>query len=318
MGVSTGIGLLAGLAAGFIAIAGARADPPPASITLGDLTFRYQPTSWLIEREGEQLVATCMQEDCRDAVVDISRRDGEDGCTLAAMRAEVERLFPTRERAYGNILRTGRFALVLAEAHDGPTLSSPGFAYGCLAWQGSEYRFAMRPETVGTQSWIGGALHYLVSQATAPAARIERIRLGEADFHVSTEFWTFQQDETGDVLRLTCRMPACHEPGKTAILSAHSPPQACPARSMQQEDLDWTRVRIDTLPADAPGGLDVTVTTTMLGCRNYVPPHVEACAVHGDRSYHLSTPGAYGCRSSIWEIPDSVLLDLLRGARIAE
>ena len=313
MGMLKGSGLLAGLAAALAGAAEARADSLKAA-TFGDLTFNYEPASWRMAPDGERLVATCVQEDCRGAVVDISRRPGEAGCTREAMAAEAERLFPAAQRAYANMLPAGRFALVLAERHAGPTLSSPEFAYGCVPWQGSEYRFAMRPETVGTQSWIGGALHYLVSQATAPEARLEPVRVGEVEFRVSTETWTFSQD-AGNAVWLTCRMPTCREPDRIAVLSVHAPQQACPRPFEDPERIDGTETRIETLAAEAPGGLDFTISKTFLGCRNYVPPRFEACTVHDGRSYHLSTLGATGCRSSIWQIPDEGLIELLKSAR---
>jgi hypothetical protein len=173
-----GLSLFFAVAMGLAGVAGALADPQSLQIAIGDLTFNYRPTSWQIVRDEDRLVATCVQDDCQGAVIDISRREGEAGCTKEAMVAEAERLFPAPGRAYANILRTERFALVLAERHTGPDLSSPAFAYGCLAWEGSEYRFAMRPETVGKQSWIGSALHYLVSRATASAAGEVHVRVG--------------------------------------------------------------------------------------------------------------------------------------------
>lgn len=317
MGSWNKMGLLAGFAMGLGGMAAAHADPPPpARIAIGDLTFSYRPMSWRIERDGGRLVATCMQEGCRGAVIDISRHEGEAGCTKEAMLAEAERLFPVQERAYANILRAGRFALVLAERHAGPDLRSPEFVHGCVAWQGSEYRFVMRPETVGTQSWIGGALHHLVSQATAPAAGVKRIRMGEVDFHVSNEAWIVPDGAHGDAVWLTCRMPTCDEPGLTAALAVHSPAQPCPAP--QEIDMfDGTGTRIGTLAKEAPDGLDFTISEEFLGCRNYVPPSFAACSVHDGRSYHLSTFGAQGCRTSIWGIPENVLTDTLKGARIA-
>lgn len=318
MGRLNGLGLLAGLAIGLAGMAVARADPPAGQIAIGDLTFRYMRASWTIARDGDRLVATCVQRDCSGAVIDISRRAGEAGCTEEAMAAEAERLFPKQGRDYANTYRVGRFALVLAERHDGPELSSPAFVHGCIAWQGSEYRFAMRPETVGSQSWIGGALHYLVSQATAPAAAVEHVRLGEVDFPVSTEVWTIVPDATpGETVWLTCRMPTCSEPDRIAALSVHSPERPCPAPAEDDEPLDGTETKIGTLIKEAPDGLDFTTSTTFLGCRNYVPPRFEACAVRNGRSYHLWTFGAYGCRSSVWGIPESALIDLLTGARIA-
>ena len=312
-----GAALLAAVAAGLACVAGARADPPPEPIALGDLTFNYKPESWRIAREGDGLVATCLREDCRGAVIDIGRRDGEAGCTRKAMMAEAERLFPIQGRAYANIFPAGRFALVLAERHAGPTLSSPQYVHGCLAWQGSEYRFAMRPETIGSQSWIGGALHHLVGQATAPAAPVERVRLGEVDFPVSTEIWTIEHDTGGNAIRLTCRMPTCAEPGLTAMLSVRRPQQRCPTADDGGGMLDGTDTRIEILTPDAPDGLEITTSETFLGCRNYMPPGLQACALHNGRSYHLATFAPMSCRSPIPRIPRNVLVDLMRDARIA-
>lgn len=298
--------------------AGARADPPRKGIALGDLTFDHDPQSWHIAPGGDGLVATCVQEDCRGAVIDIGRRDGEAGCTREAMIAEAERLFPAQGRAYANIYPAGRFALVLAARHDGPTLSSPEYIHGCVAWQGSDYRFAMRPETVGTQSWIGGALHYLVSRAAAPAARVEQLHIGGIDVHVSTEVWTIPDGAEGKRVVLTCRMPTCRKPGLTAVLTVRHPQQPCPVPDDGGGMGKEADTRVEILPPNARDGLEITVSETFLGCRNYMPPGFEACAVHGGRSYHLSTFVPVDCGSSIDRIPRDVLIGLMRDARIAD
>lgn len=317
--------LLAGFASSFACIDAAWADPaPPPDETrreraaIGDLTLNYDPLSWRIARDGDALTATCLQSDCLGAVIDVSRHEGEEGCTREKMALAVEAAFPQPGRAYANTLRAGRLALILANRHDGPDLSSPLFVYGCVAWQGSEYRFAMRPETVGTQSWIGGALHHLVSQATASAVRVEQIRVGRLTVPISTEVWAISKLEGNDTALLTCRMPTCHEQGQIAVLSAHEPSRPCRSIVGSQEVLprEWNEVGV--LTAAEPGGLDFTVWNAFLGCRNYVPPRFEACTVHDGRSYHLSTFGPAGCRSSSSTIPESNLLELLRGARIAD
>lgn len=317
MGRLNWVRLFAGLATGLAGIADAQADPPPARITIGDLTFTYELASWEIVREGGRLIGTCVQDDCKGAVLDITRREGEDGCSKDAMSAEAERRFPVPGRAYANVVRAGRFALVLAERHDGPDLSSPAFIQACVAWQGAEYRFAMRPETVGRQSWIGGALHYLVSRATAPAARMERVRIGEVSFDVSTEAWAVSRVMPDETVWLECRMPTCHEPGLTAALSAHTPARPCPAPFDQAGLIDGTETEISSLHMGKPDGIDFTISKTFLGCRNYVPPRFAACTVHDGRSYHLSTFGGLGCRASVWDIPEGALIDLLKSATIA-
>jgi hypothetical protein len=309
------LSLLVAIAMGLASLAAARADPPSGKIAIGDITFNYKPASWRIVPEGDRLVATCLQQDCRGAVVDISRRQGEAGCTPEAMLVEVERLFPAPGSAYANILRTDRFALVLAERHTGPDLSSPAFAYGCLAWEGSEYRFAMRPETVGTQAWIGSALHYLVSLATAPATGEVEVRIGDISLQVSTETWTIANGAPEETLWLNCRMPTCREPGRIAALSVRLPAQPCPPEHL---DAFGGETMTITLISEAPDGLDFTIASTDLGCRNSVPPHIEACSVHHGRSYHLRVLGDEpGCRSSGWSIPESAFIDLLKSARMA-
>ncbi len=206
--------LFVGIVIGSAAIEEALADPPPARITIGELTFIHELATWEIVRKTGGLVATCVQEDCQGAVLDISRRDGEAGCTEETMVAEAERLFPVQGRAYANVVRAGRFALVLAERHDGPDLGSPAFVHACVAWQGSEYRFVMRPHTVGKQSWIGGALHYLVSRAKAPAARVERVRIGDVSFDIPSDAW--------NVSWVVPTKPSCSNVGYRPALSRAS------------------------------------------------------------------------------------------------
>lgn len=310
------LGTLAGIALLFIcrSAVGAAASE---SITIGDLTFNYEPGSWRMESAGDDIVATCLHPDCRGAVVDISRRDGEDECTKETMTAEADRLFPRYGRAYVNVLRAGRFALVLAQRHVGREFSTPEFVYGCVPWQGSDYRFAMRPETVGTQAVIGGALHSLVIKATAPDPVVERVRIGEVDFHISTEFWRISVAPDGETVLLSCRAPGCREPAQLAALSSRSPPEECADPSSGLEDIGAGFSRFRTLPAGAPDGLTFTIKETWLGCRNYVPPDIEACAVHGDRSYRFTMSGGAGCRSNHWWASEEGLTELLRGARIA-
>ncbi|MBX3580472.1 MAG: hypothetical protein KF810_01055 [Rhizobiaceae bacterium] len=289
MGKLSRIVLLAGAVTAPFSVA--RAEMPSARATIGDITFNYSPEAWRIESSGDGLIATCVQEDCRGAVVDISRRDRESGCTKEAMGAEAARLFPVEDRFYENAIPLGRFALALAIRHAGPDLSSPEYAYGCLAWQGDEYRFAMRPETVGNQSSIGGALIYLVSRATAPEAPVPQLRVGEVTFK---------------------------EPGLKAVLSVHPADTPCPSAPIGSENDDGGAPKLGTIQKERPDGLDFITAEFWLGCRNYVPPRFAACTVHNGRSYHLSTSGASSCRSSTSNVSQDVLVDLLKSARVAE
>ncbi len=321
MGKRSGLVLLAGMAVAFLATAGHAEDTQ--KIAIGDITFNYSAASWRIEPDADGLVATCVQQDCRGATLDITRIEGEGGCTKEAMSAEAARLFPGAGRAYANIVRAGRFALVLAESHDGPDLSSPQYAHACLAWQGYEYRFAMRPETIGTQSWIGGALHYLVSQATAPEAPFEQVRIGDVAFRLSTEVWKITHvDENPNGSRktalLTCRMPACSEPDLTASLSVVPASTQCPTAPIDVEFAFEGEAKHGEVLKEAPDGLDFITAEVWLGCRNFVPPRFSACGIHDGRSYHLTTTGGQSCRSSIWSVPENLLIDLLKSARVVE
>lgn len=320
MGRLSGIVLLAGIA-GAILAAPVRAEDVRA-IALGDITFNYSAASWRIERGSDGLVAACVQEDCSGATLDINQIDGEDSCTKDAMTAEAQRLFPGAQRAYANIVRAGRFALVLAESHDGPDLSSPQYAHACLAWQGHEYRFVMRPETIGTQSWIGGALHYLVSRATAPEAPVEELRIGHVTFGLSTEIWKIadvdQNPDSRDTALLTCRMPSCDEPNLMAALSVVPADTPCPSPLTTNEFAYGGEARHGEVPKEAPDGLSFTTTEIWLGCRNFVPPRFSACGIHDGRAYHLATTGGQSCRSSIWSVPENLLIDLLKSARVVK
>ncbi|MEQ1943114.1 hypothetical protein ABMA32_11925 [Mesorhizobium sp. VNQ89] len=321
MGKPSGIVVLAGMALAFLATVVSAEEMQ--AVVLGDITFNYSTASWLMERDGDDLVATCVQEDCRGAMIDISRIVGDGGCTKEAMIAEAARLFPGAGRAYANIVRAGRFALVLAEAHDGPDLSSPQYAHACLGWQGYEYRFAMRPETVGTQSWIGGALHYLVSQATAPEAPLTQLRIGDVTFSLSNEVWKVgpvaaTADGSGETVLLTCRMPTCEEPSLTAALSVAQTDQPCPSPPTDVEFAYGGEAKNGEVLKETPEGLHFVTSEIWLGCRNFVPPRFAACGVHGGRAYHLTTPAGQGCRGSFWSVPQTVLIDVLKSARVTE
>lgn len=312
--------LVAAMAAFFVTAARAETIQ---TVTIGDLTFNYSVASWRIEAGGDGLVATCVQQDCRGATLDITRIEGEDGCTKEAMSAEAAHLFPGAGRTYANIVRAGRFALVQAEAHDGPDLSSPQYTYGCLAWQGHEYRFAMRPETIGTQSWIGGALHYLVSQATAPEVPLERLSIGDVTFSLSTETWKIAHvdenpDGSGETALLTCRMPTCREPNLMAALSVTPADAPCPSPPTASEFAYGGEAKHGEILKETPDGLDFTTTEVWLGCRNFVPPRFAACTIHKERAYHLTTTGGQSCRSSIWSVPEHLLIDLLKSARVVK
>ena len=306
-----------------IGMVAARAEPPAiGEARIGDITFRYSPNSWLIAAKDAGLdaglVARCLQDDCFGAVIDISLRDGEDGCTEDGMKRAAERLLPYPGRAYVNTLRAGRFGLVMAERHLGPELSSPAYAHACVPWQGKEYRFAMRPETVGAQSWIGGALHYLVYLATAPPAPVETLTAADVAFDIPTETWRLAEIAPGERWLLSCRVPVCDKPGIFVSLSVKSPARACNDTDEPLdfiENLGGDRIASEVSGAN-PESLRFAVTTVHLGCRNYVPPRISACAAHKGRSYHITTSGGGGCRASVWTVPKAALFDLMRSATV--
>lgn len=291
-----------------------RADPPPAKARIGDLTFNYDPFSWRFEPAGTGLTATCQQVDCRGVVFDVSVRDTDGECGDEAVERTAERMFPEADRHPVNIVPAGRFALVKAESRLGPDLLAPTYVYACLDWQGREYRFAMRAETVGRTSWAGGALHYLVSRATAPPARIATLRLRDLAIPYSTEIWRVTELVPGESYMLSCLPPTCDGHGGFVAVSAKPATAGCEP-DPEAAGLSFPQAILTPLnsEADAPR---FTVTTVHSPCRNYVPPTRSACLWHKGIAYRIVTGGLGGCRSD-FGVPAGAFADLVDGARLA-
>lgn len=292
-----------------------RADPPPAKARIGDLTFRYDPFNWRFEPAGTGLTATCQQVDCRGVVFDVSVRDTTGECGKEAVERTAERMFPAADRHPVNIVRAGRFALVKAESRFGSDLSAPTYVYACLDWQEREYRFAMRAETVGRTSWAGGALHYLVSRATAPPAPIKVLRLGELEFRYSTERWRVAEIEPRQSYMLSCRPPACHDHGAFVMVSATASTVGC-ERDPDNAGLPISEAVVTPMHGQRPDVLPFAVATIHSPCRNYVPPARSACLWHNGIAYRIGTPDPAGCRSD-FGVPAGAFAELVNGARLA-
>ncbi|QDZ00965.1 hypothetical protein FQ775_11555 [Nitratireductor mangrovi] len=301
-----------------ISIAGsvAQADPPrpPAKASIGDITFNFDPSVWQFASDGDGLVATCVGIDCRGVVIDISQRPSEGGCTKDFVRETARRMFPWTDRHAVNTLAAGRFGLVLSQSRLGPNFDVPSYVFACLDWQGTDYRFAIRPETVGEISWTGGALHYLVSRASAPPARIERVRLGAMTLEIRTNVWDIATVRPNESAMLICRPPTCHD-RPFVIVSASSGIE--PQAAIPPFGRGWRDSRTEIYRGDHSDAVTFSVTTTFSPCRNYVPPEVVAAAHHGGMTYRISTPALTGCRSAR-AVSGRVFEALLDSARIVD
>jgi hypothetical protein len=292
------------------------ASADPARTTVGDITFHHDTSAWRIVPDGDGAVATCLQADCRDVVIDISQRPSAGACTKEFAGEMAQRLFPQADRHAVNTLAAGPFALVLSQSRRGPLLGVPSYVFGCLDWQGRDYRFAMRPDTVGDRSWAGGALHHLVSSATAPAARVERLTVGAMTLDVPTDVWDLEMLVPARVARLACRPPTCRDDGAFLVVSAlavDEPPLEPVPPGMDRPAWDTRTESFTGEGLDAP---TFTVTTTHSSCRNAVPPEIVATVRHGDTIHRIASPGPHGCRSGR-EVPGGVFEALLASARIA-
>lgn len=306
------------LAAAFaIAASPAQADPPrPAKASIGAITFNHDPYAWRFEPDGDGLVATCLSVDCRGVVIDISRRPSEGACTRQFVFATAQEKFPQADRHAVNTLAAGRFGLVLAASRRGPDFGVPTYVFACLDWQGIDYRFAMRPETVGETSWTGGALHYLVSRASAPPPLVDRLKIGAMTLAIPTDVWTIAALVPARVAMLTCRPPTCPDSGPGLIVSATAEGET-PDEPPSIETDRWSgRIRTDVFTGPDPDALTFTIETTHSPCRNYVPPQVVASVRQGGITYRIASPAPGGCRSG-WGVSPRAFEALLASAKIA-
>lgn len=311
-GVGAFILMAVGLAAGSVP---SRADPPPpAQARIGDLTFHYSPLHWRIEPYGTGLTATCIQIDCRDVVFDFSVRDVYGECHKESVAETAKRLFPAADRHPVNVYPVGRFGLVMAESWRGPDFGAPRYVFACLDWQDREYRFTMRPQTVGDTTWAGGALLYLLSGATAPPARVGVLKLQGLELPYSTDRWRPAEMAPGQSYWLSCLPPACNEEGSFVTVSAEPTEVGCEFNSPNG---DWphSETTVTPMATDDPAAPEFSIGVTGSPCRNYVPPRRVACAWHEGIAYRITSPGGAGCTSG-FGVPEEAFLDLVGGARL--
>jgi len=311
-GIAAGILLMVGLVAGTLP---SKADPPPAKARIGDITFNYTPFQWRIEPNGTGLTATCVPVDCRGVVFDFSVRDGYGECGKDAVRETAARLFPMADRHAVNAFRSGRFGLVLAESRHGAALGVAEYVFACLDWQDREYRFAMRPETVGDSTWAGGALAYLVSRANTPPALVGVLKLRGLELPYPTEIWRPTEMAPGQSYWLACLPPTCRGEGEFVTVSAEPTEIGCTFDKVDGDLWNYSEPEVIPLTPSEPNGLAFSVGTTHSPCRNYVPPHRVACAWHDGIAYRITAPGGFGCKSG-FDIPDDALENLVSGARL--
>ena len=317
MGSQSWRGIAAGLACILWAFAAApaRAEPPPIlQATLGDLTFHYSPAAWHIVREDGGLSAACLQADCRGVVFDFTVRDGSGACTRDAVRETTEKLFASARGPAVNIMPLGRFGLIQAESWAGESYTAPRHVYACLEWQGRDYRFAMRPETVGQTSWSGGALMHLLWHVTAPPADVGVLKLRDMELRYPTDRFRMQEMVPGQSVFVHCLVPTCRDEGEFLSVSAGPSETGCRFDIL---NTDWpeAEVEVTPLPQAAPDAPAFSLGLTHSPCRNYVPPRRLACAWHDGILYRISTTGGAGCSSSMG-VPEEAFDDLVAGARL--
>lgn len=312
-GAAAGILLMVGLLAGGLP---SKADPPPpAKARIGDLTFNYSPLHWRIEPAGAGLTATCIQIDCRDVVFDVAVRDVSGECGKESVRETAERLFPLADRHPVNIYPVGRFGLVMAESWLGPDFRTPRYVFACLDWQDREYRFTMRPETVGDTTWSGGALLYLISRVTAPPAQVGVLKLQGLELPYPTEIWRPTEMKPGQSYWLSCLPPTCRGEGEFVTVVAEPTEAGCTFDKVESDVWQYSEPEIVPLTPGGPDALAFSLGTTHSPCRNYVPPHRVACAWHDGIAYRIVAPGGFGCKSG-FGIPDDAFENLVSGARL--
>jgi hypothetical protein len=317
------MGTWRGFAAGLLLVAGftaasapSRADPPPPlEATIGDLTFRYNRFNWRIEPAATGLTATCLQIDCKDVVFDFSVHDGAGRCDKDSVLQAAERLFPTADRHPVNLFPAGRFGLVMAESWFGPDFRSPRYVVACLDWQDREYRFTMRPETVGETTWAGGALAYLVSRATTPPPPIGLLRLGALELPYPTEIWRASEMGPGQSYRLSCLAPTCRGEGEVVMVVAEPDDVGCKFDGPDTNGWHHSDTEVTPLVTAELDALDFSIGRTHSPCRNYVPPRRVACAWHAGVAYRIVAPGGIGCKSG-FDIPDAAFEGLVKSARL--
>lgn len=293
----------------------ASADPPEAKASMGDLTFHYSAAHWRIEPAGTGLTATCIQIDCKGVVFDISVRDVYGQCDKERVLHAAEQLFPTADRHPVNIYRLGKFGLVLAESWRGPEYVVPRYVFGCLDWQDREYRFATRPETIGHNSWTGGALLSLLSRVTAPPAQISSLKLHRLEVPYSTDRWRLVETTVGLSYRLSCLPPTCDGEGEFVTVSAEPTDVGCSFHVADLEEGTYSDTRVTPVVADDPDAPSFSIGTTHSPCRNYVPPTRVACAWNDGIAYRITSPGGMGCTSG-FGVPADAFEALVSGARL--
>jgi hypothetical protein len=311
-GIAAGLPLVA-----FVALAGAQslADPPPLEATIGDLTFNYNRFNWRMEPAPSGLTATCLHLDCKNVVFDISVRNGFGQCRKDSVRHVAEELFPAADRHPVNVFPAGPFGLVMAESWFGPDFGSPRYVFACLDWQDREYRFAMRPETVGDTTWAGGALAYLVSRATTPPPSIGLLRLGALELSYPTQIWRASEIGPGQSYRLSCLAPTCRGEGEFVTVVAEPSEAGCTLDRLDAEGWDLFDTEVTPPAADEANAPAFSIGTTHSPCRNYVPPRRVACAWNAGTAYRIIAPGGVGCRSR-FGIPDAAFDSLVSGAQL--
>ena len=146
----------------------------------------------------------------------------------------------------------------------------------------------------------------------APSGRAEgngRARLGALVLHYDPAEWDVA--ETVDGIAASCRGAGCGRPTVEAGLSAEG--EAPCGAVLLASRLPRPGSRPSALRrVTARDGLEVSVLSASIGCRNARPDWVEACASHQGRTYLVSAP-VRACRGGPGFGSDEALWKLLSG-----
>lgn len=292
------------------------ADKPTGKLSLRGLDLTFSGARWKATATGGGYRLDCIG-DCAEASLELAARDDDGYCGTAEAAAEAKRRFAGIERVGANAHVENGTPYVLAFARDGALLDDPVAVYLCMTRNGVTYSLATIPGPGGLPAYSHAAdAVKLVAGMKLPDGEPRQAALGGVEIRYTADRWRETAREENSIT-FECLPPTCRGYGRTAaaVTLAESPAATggdlC-AR-LAESEAGGFREADSAFPRTVrgAGGIGFRVWTLHSGCRNYVPPHYLACAVHGDRAYTLRTDIA-GCRSG-GAIPAGAFDALLSG-----
>lgn len=288
-----------------------------AEAPIGELTLAYREAEWRVEGAEGRFKLLCLAESCGRAAFDVTVEARPDGhCDKEEVRLGAEAAFPFADRHPVNIYAVGELALVMAQSRDGPDLSVPTAVLACITRGGKIYRFTSGAGVPYPRD-TGSVMLRLALALTPPPPRTQEIRIGAIRLSAGDDRWDPLVINPGKGAMLECLPPTCSDWGLHVGASVADEEIDC--FSEQAEDrlgLGFYR-QIEERVVGEPGRtLTFRIGTFGTMCRNWTPPLVVACAVHGGRTYRLSTPRPTGCQSEP-EVPEDAFMALLASVKLA-